>query len=83
MPLWQAAPVSPVPAIVRLLLDDIDVDEEGVIDQSASLSAVPREPDAVTWIGTEYFATADEGDLDGGSRGFTIFISKSRIRIIF
>ena len=27
----------------------------------------------MTWMGTEYFATADEGDLHGGSRGFTIF----------
>lgn len=54
-------------------LDNIDVEEDNVIDQSASLTAVPREPDAVTWIGSDYFATADEGDLDGGSRGFTIF----------
>lgn len=27
----------------------------------------------ITWIGTEYFAAANEGDLDGGSRGFTIW----------
>jgi hypothetical protein len=27
----------------------------------------------IAWIGTDYFATADEGDLDGGSRGFTIY----------
>ncbi|MBV2089683.1 MAG: esterase-like activity of phytase family protein, partial [Candidatus Thiodiazotropha sp. (ex Ctena orbiculata)] len=25
------------------------------------------------WINNDYFATADEGDLDGGSRGFTVF----------
>ena len=37
------------------------------------VAQVPREPDGVTWMGTEYFATADEGDLHGGSRGFTIF----------
>lgn len=54
-------------------LTDVDTVEEGVIDQSASLYNIPREPDAVTWIGNDYFATADEGDLDGGSRGFTIF----------
>ena len=34
---------------------------------------VPREPDGVTWINDQLFATADEGDLDGGSRGFTVF----------
>jgi len=54
-------------------LENIDTEEEGVINQSASLEAVPREPDGVTWIDTHYFVTADEGDMDGGSRGFTIF----------
>ena len=52
-------------------LTDIDVDEEGVIDQTASLDAVPREPDAIAWVGNFALATADEGDLFGGSRGFT------------
>ena len=27
---------------------------------------------SVAWIDDEYFVTADEGDLDGGSRSFTI-----------
>ena len=54
-------------------LDDIDTLENEVIEQNGNLSAVPREPDGVTWIGTEYFCTADEGDWNGGSRGFTIF----------
>jgi Esterase-like activity of phytase len=31
-----------------------------------------REPDAVTWVG-DRIATANEGDYDGGSRGFTLF----------
>lgn len=43
------------------------------IDQSENQDNVLREPDGVAWINNEYFATADEGDLDGGSRGFTIF----------
>ncbi|CAJ1961319.1 unnamed protein product [Cylindrotheca closterium] len=51
---------------------NVDITEEDIIEQNGSVT-VPREPDGVTWIGTEYFATADEGDLDGGSRGFTIF----------
>lgn len=32
-----------------------------------------REPDAVKWIDDNHFATANEGDMDGGSRGWTIF----------
>lgn len=54
-------------------LTGIDAVEDNVITQTDSQSGRLREPDAVAWIGTEYFATADEGDLDGGSRTFTIF----------
>ena len=32
-----------------------------------------REPDGVAWVSKTQFATANEGDLNGGSRGFTIF----------
>jgi len=32
-----------------------------------------REPDGVTWISNSRFVTANEGDLSGGSRGFTVF----------
>lgn len=32
-----------------------------------------REPDGVTWFSKTQFATANEGDLNGGSRGFTLF----------
>ncbi|GFH51752.1 esterase-like activity of phytase family protein [Chaetoceros tenuissimus] len=53
-------------------LDNIDTEEEGIIDQTSSLDAVPREPDGVVFMNPNYFATADEGDMDGGSRGFTI-----------
>jgi hypothetical protein len=53
-------------------LDGIDTEEEGalVFDQSLTW---PREPDAVTWIDDTHFATANEGDMDGGTRGWTIF----------
>jgi len=54
-------------------LDEVDVDEEDLIDMTGTLLDVPREPDGVAWIGQDCIATADEGDLDGGSRGFTIF----------
>lgn len=32
-----------------------------------------REPDGVSWISKDQFVTANEGDLNGGSRGYTIF----------
>lgn len=59
-------------------LDGIDASEDGDIDPSDSLTAVAREPDAVSWVpyacnGEDGFATANEGDLFGGSRGFSIF----------
>jgi hypothetical protein len=56
-------------------LTQIDATEEdpALISLTESQSAVLREPDGVAWINDDYFATADEGDLDGGSRGFTIF----------
>lgn len=52
-------------------LDLVDATEDDIIDQSESLRGVLREPDAVTWTGTTTFVTANEGDLDGGSRGVT------------
>jgi hypothetical protein len=55
-------------------LDLIDIDEDNIIDQTGSMAGVLREPDGVVWIGdTEFFATANEGDLDGGSRSFSVF----------
>lgn len=54
-------------------LDLIDTVEEGAINLNSSLSGVVREPDAVQWIGDDRIATANEGDWNGGSRGFTVF----------
>lgn len=54
-------------------LDGIDTEENDFIDPTATLSGVLREPDGVTWLDPLGFATANEGDLDGGSRGFSIF----------
>ncbi len=55
-------------------LDGIDAtDERGALLFTESQKAVVREPDAVKWIDGDHFATANEGDMDGGSRGWTIF----------
>ena len=67
-------------------LEGIDTIEDGLILQvenvpetdiaaigRTSEGGILREPDGVSWIGsTNYFATANEGDLDGGSRGWSI-----------
>ena len=55
-------------------LEGIDTrDERGALIFTDSQPARKREPDAVKWIDTDHFATANEGDMDGGSRGWTIF----------
>ena len=54
-------------------LEGVDTAEEGALTFDDTLTAVPREPDSVKWIDDDHFATANEGDMDGGSRGWTIF----------
>ena len=61
-------------------LTQIDTTEDGDdatgrnrVFQTEMQMAVPREADGVAWISNELFATADEGDMLGGSRGFTVY----------
>ncbi|KUP91534.1 esterase-like activity of phytase family protein [Tritonibacter horizontis] len=55
-------------------LDGIDAtDERGALIFTERQTGRLREPDAVTWIDDTHFATANEGDYNGGSRGWTIF----------
>ncbi len=55
-------------------LTDIDVeDERAALTFTESQMGRKREPDAVKWIDDTHFAIANEGDMDGGSRGWTIF----------
>ncbi|MGC0380356.1 esterase-like activity of phytase family protein [Streptomyces sp. SAI-129] len=55
----------------------IDTADDGTIDQRGSLEDVPREPDAVGWIDDRYLATANEGDWRGGTRGWSVFDSRT------
>ncbi|TPV97005.1 MAG: esterase-like activity of phytase family protein [Myxococcales bacterium FL481] len=64
---------------VDLTQVDVIEEEPALIDLSGSVDGVAREPDGVSWIGTDRFATADEGDLFGGSRGFTIFDTEGNV----
>ena len=54
-------------------LTQIDTVEDDVIRLTDTLETVKREPDAITWINRDKVATANEGDLEGGSRGFSLF----------
>ena len=48
-------------------------DERGALNFTESQPDRLREPDSVQWIDDTHFAIANEGDMDGGSRGFTVF----------
>ena len=55
-------------------LENIDTqDERGAITFDGSQQDRKREPDAVQWIDDDHIVIANEGDMDGGSRGFTVF----------
>jgi hypothetical protein len=58
---------------VDLVNVDLIDNRPAIIDASEMQDGVLREPDGVSWIDNQHFATANEGDLNGGSRGFTIF----------
>jgi hypothetical protein len=60
-------------------LHGVDATEDGVISLTDSLDDVVREPDGVAWLDGNRFVTANEGDLFGGSRGFTIFDVRGRV----
>ncbi|MBV0913070.1 esterase-like activity of phytase family protein [Anianabacter salinae] len=55
-------------------LDGIDTsDEQAALEFSQSQMGRLREPDAIAWIDDTHFATANEGDYEGGSRSWSIF----------
>lgn len=60
-------------------LAGIDGQKNKLIEPKDTISSVPREPDAVSWVGSRYFATANEGDYHGGSRGFSLFDRKGKV----
>ncbi|WP_317929045.1 esterase-like activity of phytase family protein [Halioxenophilus sp. WMMB6] len=59
-------------------IDNVEEDP-AIISQTDSLDNIPREPDGVTWLNSEYFVTANEGDWQGGSRGFTVFNTEGEV----
>lgn len=55
------------------VVENIDTKSDGKLDFTGKTDAIPREPDAVKWIDADHFATSNEGDWKGGTRGFTIW----------
>ena len=54
-------------------LVNVDLEEEGALTFAGQQKNRKREPDAVKWLDNTRFVVANEGDYEGGSRGFTIF----------
>ena len=60
-------------------VEDVDIEKNGTIETNGNLLDIPREPDAIAWINDGVFVTANEGDMNGGSRGFTFFTKNGNI----
>lgn len=54
-------------------LEGIDTKSDGQLKFTDKQEARKREPDAVKWLDNDRIVIANEGDWQGGSRGFTIF----------
>jgi hypothetical protein len=64
--------VSSFPA-GAVTLDKIDTKKDGKLSFAGKMENVLREPDSAKWLDDNRFVVANEGDYEGGSRGFTIF----------
>lgn len=60
-------------------LKQIDVKKDGALHFTGELNNVLREPDAVKWLDNNRFVIANEGDYNGGSRGFSIFHKNGKL----
>jgi hypothetical protein len=54
-------------------LEGVDTEKDGRIAPTGRIEGALREPDGVVWLDDDRFATANEGDYEGGSRGFTVW----------
>ena len=60
-------------------LQNVDVADNNLIEFNGTLDDIAREPDAIAWLGESRLVTANEGDLFGGSRGFSIFSPTGKV----
>jgi hypothetical protein len=61
-------------------LRNIDTVDNNLIEFDTTVESVPREPDAIAWLEKGRLVTANEGDLFGGSRGFSIFDARGKVK---
>jgi hypothetical protein len=60
-------------------VDGVDTKRDGVVSPVNKTDYAPREPDAAKWLDNNRFVVANEGDYQGGSRGFTIFSRDGKV----
>ncbi|MCV3238815.1 esterase-like activity of phytase family protein [Mesorhizobium sp. ZC-5] len=60
-------------------LENIDTKKNDAFSFGGKQENVLREPDTIKWLDNDRFAVANEGDYEGGSRGFTIFNKKGEV----
>ncbi|MDR6759051.1 sugar lactone lactonase YvrE [Mycoplana sp. BE70] len=60
-------------------LKNIDTKKDGAISFTGKKDGQKREPDAVKWLDDNRLVVANEGDYEGGSRGFTIFDKTGKV----
>ncbi|MBD9386618.1 esterase-like activity of phytase family protein [Agrobacterium sp. AGB01] len=60
-------------------LEGIDTKSDGALKFTDKQEARKREPDAIKWLGTDRVVIANEGDWEGGARGFTIFDTAGKV----
>lgn len=54
-------------------LANVDTRKDGRLSFTGRQENAPREPDSAKWLDDSRFVIANEGDYEGGARGFTIF----------
>ena len=60
-------------------LSGIDTKKDGQLKFTGEAKGVLREPDAVKWLDDNRLVVANEGDYEGGSRGFTVFDKTGKV----
>ncbi|OAP40473.1 alkaline phosphatase [Sinorhizobium glycinis] len=60
-------------------LKNVDTKRDGAIAFTGEQADRKREPDAVKWLDDNRLIVANEGDYEGGSRGFTIFDATGKV----
>ncbi|ROO90283.1 phytase-like protein with esterase activity [Actinocorallia herbida] len=63
----------------KVTVSGVDTEEDGVLSPTGTITDVPREPDAISWVDDATLATANEGDWKGGSRGWTVFSASGKV----